>query len=217
MLQNLLKTMLKVQNFSKSYTHHTIISVENLVISEGIHWFKGINGSGKSTFFRAVSGIIPFEGEISWNNLDIRKDAVAYRMEVNMSEAEPQYPDYLTGYDLVTFIADAKKAGKEQLAHLSETLGVNVYWRAPIGTYSSGMLKKISLLTAFLGKPKLIMLDEPLITIDDRSVQIVYELIKSYSEQHGISFLLSSHQDFRLEKLNIKNTYLVDNQTITQL
>ncbi len=209
--------MLKVQNFSKSYNNHTIIAVENLDIPEGIHWFKGINGSGKSTFFRSVAGIIPFEGKISLNSLDIRKDTVAYRMNVNMSEAEPQYPDYLTAYDLLAFIADAKKASHEQLTHLAETLGVNIYWKSAIGTYSSGMLKKVSLLTAFLGKPKLVMLDEPLIKIDDRSVQIVYELVKAYSEKHGVNFLLSSHQDFRLEKLSIKNTYLVDNQTITQL
>jgi ABC-2 type transport system ATP-binding protein len=61
------------------------------------------------------------------------------------------------------------------------------------------------------------MLDEPLITIDDRSVQIVYELVKEYAEKLGVSFLLSSHQDFRFEKLAIKNMYLVQNQTITQL
>lgn len=209
--------MLKIQNFSKNYNNHTIITVENLEIPAGIHWFKGINGSGKSTFFRAVAGIIPFEGEISFNNNDIRKNAVAYRMEVNMSEAEPQYPDYLTSFDLLTFIAEAKKASNKQLADLAEVFGVNVYWKTPISTYSSGMLKKISLLSAFLGNPKLIMLDEPLITIDDRSVQIVYELVKEYAEKFGVSFLLSSHQDFRFEKLAIKNMYLVQNQTITQL
>jgi ABC-2 type transport system ATP-binding protein len=208
--------MLNVQNFSKSYNNHTIIAVESLVIPEGIHWFKGINGSGKSTFFRSVAGIIPFDGTISWNDLDIRKNDVAYRIQVNMSEADPLYPDYLSGYDLVKFIAEAKKADDQQLNHLATVLGVDVYWKTPMGTYSSGMLKKISLLTAFLGNPKLIMLDEPLITIDVRSVQIVYELVKEYSEQRGVSFLLSSHQDFIFEKLNIGNTYLVQNQTITQ-
>jgi len=209
--------MLKVKNYSKSYNNHTIVAVEDLEIPEGIHWVKGINGSGKSTFFRSVAGIIPFDGEISWNNLDIRKDAVTYRMQVNMSEADPLYPDYLTAYDLLNFIAEAKKAETSQLQQLAEVLGVDVYWKSAIGTYSSGMLKKISLLSAFLGKPSLIMLDEPLITIDDRSVQIVYELVKEYAEQQGVSFLLSSHQDFRFEQLAIKNMYLVQNQTITQL
>jgi len=209
--------MLKVKNYSKSYNNHTIVAVEDLEIPEGIHWVKGINGSGKSTFFRSVAGIIPFDGEISWNNLDIRKDAVTYRMQVNMSEADPLYPDYLSGYDLLNFIAEAKKAETSQLQQLAEVLGVDVYWKSAIGTYSSGMLKKISLLSAFLGKPSLIMLDEPLITIDDRSVKIVYELVKEYAEQQGVSFLLSSHQDFRFEQLAIKNIYLVQNQTITQL
>lgn len=209
--------MLKVKNYSKSYNNHTIVAVEDLEIPEGIHWVKGINGSGKSTFFRSVAGIIPFDGEISWNNLDIRKDAVTYRMQVNMSEADPLYPDYLSGYDLLNFIAEAKKAETSQLQQLAEVLGVDVYWKSAIGTYSSGMLKKISLLSAFLGKPSLIMLDEPLITIDDRSVKIVYELVKEYAEQQGVSFLLSSHQDFRFEQLAIKNMYLIQNQTITQL
>ncbi len=208
--------MLKVKHFSKSYNNHQVIAVDALEIPAGIHWFKGVNGSGKSTFFRSVAGIIPFVGEISWQNLDIRRDAVAYRMSINMSEADPLYPDYLTGYDLITFIADAKKASNEQRRFLAETLGVDAYWQSSIGTYSSGMLKKISLLSAFLGTPSLIMLDEPLITIDERSAQIVYELIKEYSERRGVSFLLSSHQDFRLEKLVIKNIYLVDNQSITQ-
>lgn len=209
--------MLKVKSYSKSYNNNTILAVENLEIPEGIHWFKGINGSGKSTFFRSVAGIIPFEGEISWKNLDIRKDAVPYRMHVNMSEADPLYPDYLSGYDLLSFIAAAKKADTSQLKKLSEILGVNVYWKSAIGTYSSGMLKKISLLSAFLGQPSLIMLDEPLITIDDPSVQIIYELVKESAEKQGVSFLLSSHQDFRFEKLDIQNLYLAQNQTITQL
>lgn len=208
--------MLTIKNFLKSYNNHKILEVENLQIPEGIHWFKGVNGSGKSTLFRSIAGILPYKGEILFNNLDCRKDVVAYRLLVNLSEAEPLYPDYLSAFDLLKFIAEAKQATSQQLLELAENLGVNKYWRSPIGTYSSGMEKKISLLSAFLGSPKLIMLDEPLITIDDRSVEIVYELIKDYYENRGVSFLLSSHQDFRFERLAIKNMYLVQNQAVTQ-
>jgi len=208
--------MLTIKNFLKSYNNHKILAVDELEIPEGIHWIKGINGSGKSTLFRSIAGILPFEGQIKLNELDIRKDAVQYRLLVNMSEAEPLYPDYLSGYDLVKFVADAKKSSGEQLTLLADSLGVSQYWKSPIGTYSSGMQKKISLLTAFLGNPKLIMLDEPLITIDDRTVEVVYGLVKSYHENHGVSFLLSSHQDFRFEKLAVKNIYTVQNQAVTK-
>ena len=208
--------MLSIKNFLKSYNNHKILEVQDLQIPEGIHWFKGINGSGKSTLFRSIAGILPYQGEILFNDLDCRKDAVAYRLLVNLSEAEPLYPDYLSAYDLLKFIAEAKKASTDQLTILADSLGVRQYWKSPIGTYSSGMQKKISLLSAFLGNPRLIMLDEPLITIDDRSVQIVYELVKEYYENRGVSFLLSSHQDFRFEKLAIKNMYLVQNQAVIQ-
>lgn len=206
--------MLSIKNFLKSYNNHRILEIEELEIPEGIHWFKGNNGSGKSTLFRSIAGILPYRGEILFNGLDCRKDVVAYRLLVNLSEAEPMYPDYLSGYDLLKFIADAKRTPTEQLNHLAEKLSVSQYWKSPIGTYSSGMQKKISLLSAFLGNPRLIMLDEPLITIDDRSVQVVYDLVKDYYENLGVSFLLSSHQDFRFEKLAIKNMYLVQNQTV---
>lgn len=208
--------MLTIQNFLKSYNNHKILEIENLKIPAGIHWIKGVNGSGKSTLFRCIAGLLPYEGKILFNNLNCSKDVVAYRLLVNLSEAEPLYPDYLSGYDLLKFMAEAKKAPDEQLTRLSDSLGVSQYWKSPIGTYSSGMQKKISLLSAFLGNPKLIMLDEPLITIDDRSVQIVYELVKDYYENRGVSFLLSSHQDFRFEQLAIKNIYLVQNQAVTQ-
>jgi ABC-2 type transport system ATP-binding protein len=208
--------MLTIQNFQKSYNNHKILEIESLRIPEGIHWVRGVNGSGKSTLFRCIAGLLPYEGEILFNNLNCSKDVVAYRLLVNLSEAEPLYPDYLSGFDLLEFIGEAKKAPAGQLIALADNLGVSQYWKSPIGTYSSGMQKKISLLSAFLGNPKLIMLDEPLITIDDRSVQIVYELVKDYHENRGVSFLLSSHQDFRFEQLTIKNIYMVQNQAVTR-
>ncbi len=206
--------MLKISNFHKSYNSHLIIELKNLQINEGIHWFRGVNGSGKSTFFRSVAGLLPFEGEILLNNqFDIRKNAVEYRLRVNYAEAEPVYPDYLTGKDLIEFIADAKKTSKGQVEKLIETLQINDFVGNQVGTYSSGMLKKLSLVLAFLGNPTIIMLDEPLVTIDTQAVANMYALIKEYRNQ-GVSFLLSSHQDFRFDELHIDQTYLVQNQTI---
>jgi len=209
--------MLKVQNFTKSYSGRKIIAVDELVIPDGIHWVKGVNGSGKSTFFRSVAGIVPYEGQISWNGTDQKTQPIAYRLKVNMSEAEPLYPEFLSGYDILSFINKAKQGTREQLYALAERFDTPAYWKNPCGTYSSGMLKKVAIISAFLGSPELIILDEPLITIDVKSVGIVYELVKEFYEEKSVNFLLSSHQDFIFENLPILHSYQVENQTIFQV
>ncbi len=208
--------MLHLTGYKKKFNDHLILSVEDLRIPRGIHWFKGANGSGKSTFFRSVAGMIPFSGNIRLQGRDQVAEPVAYRQTVSLSEAEPLYPDYLRGYDLLTFIAEARKAPAGQLKELGARLGAAIYWDKPMGTYSSGMLKKIALLSAFLGAPQLILLDEPLITIDEAAADAVYELIFEKHTLEGVNFLLSSHQDFRLERLPLVNTYLVKDKTIVR-
>ena len=206
--------MIIVKDLKKQFGGHTVIEVPELTLSDGIHWFKGRNGSGKTTFFKVLSGILPFEGEVTLAGLDIRKDPILYRFAINYGEAEPDYPNFLTANDLIGFVAKSKKATQSQTNEIIEKLGITPFLYQTTGTYSSGMLKKLSLAIAFLGNPKVIILDEPLITIDDQTVGVIYEMVQ---ERHaeGVTFLLSSHQDFRFEALPISGMYLVENKQIT--
>lgn len=206
--------LLLIENFRKAYFDTPIVTIPSLSLEVGTYWFRGINGSGKSTLLRAVAGMLPFEGTITLNNqFEVNRHPVPYRLRVNYAEAEPLYPDFLTARDIIRFVAKAKQAPDPQVSSLADRLGVNQYWQHPTGTYSSGMMKKVALLMAFLGQPDLILLDEPLTTIDDRAAQTLTALIREYQAK-GVSFGLASHQDIEQTELEIDRVFLVQNGTL---
>jgi ABC-2 type transport system ATP-binding protein len=207
--------MLHLQNIKKYYGSFLALEVADLQLDTGIYWIKGSNGSGKTTLFKMIAGMLPFGGDIILKEqYSIKKQAQKYRQLVNYGEAEPLYPPFVRGIDLVNLYAQAKKAPKTQINDLLEHFGIAEFIARPVGTYSSGMLKKLSLVLAFLGKPQLILLDEPLITIDTEAVKLVLQMVKQCHQTQGISFLLSSHQDLTADFFAIDFTLLVQNKTL---
>jgi ABC-2 type transport system ATP-binding protein len=209
--------MLQLTNIKKSFGTHLIFSINQLTIPKGIHWLKGANGAGKSTLLKIMAGELPFEGEILMNNsLSIQKNPTAYRLLLNHAEAEPIYPSFLTGMDILAFVSDVKKGNPEQIKQVRETLSIDNYLENPIGTYSSGMLKKLSLLLAFTGQPDWILLDEPLTTLDIDSQKNLCKLIMQRHRQ-GVSFIITSHHDIAHSDIDYNKTYLLEKQQIQEL
>jgi len=215
-LQDENENMLSFKNFNKFYNNICILEIENLFLGEGVYWVKGINGSGKSTLLKSVAGIISFKGEILLNEkISINKHPVAYRRLVNFAEAEPIFPDFLRGRDLIQLFLASKKAVKNQENSLLENMQMSGYIDQPIRTYSSGMLKKLSLVLAFLGKPDLILLDEPLITLDKKSVETLYQWISESHKKTGVNFLITSHQPLEAGILSYTQTIQVTERKLT--
>lgn len=189
--------MLQLTNFRKAYQQQVVIELEAFTIPAGVCWLQGSNGSGKSTLLKALAGMTSYEGNIVLQNRwNLRQQSVAYRRVVNFAEAEPIFPEFLTGRELINLFKAAKKAPPQQEAFYVESMQMTGYVNEPVRTYSSGMLKKLSLVLAFLGQPICILLDEPLTTLDAESLPILYSWITRHYQQHGTLTLLSSHQAF---------------------
>jgi len=205
--------VLEIRDLQQQYGALEILNIPFWTIEKGIYWIQGENGAGKSTLFRTLSGMLPHAGSIVLDNkYDLKKNPVDYRLRLNLGEAEPLYPSFLTPADLIAFVAEAKKSPDGQTNMLIETLGIQ-YLSNPFGSCSSGMIKKVSLALAFLGNPSVIILDEPLITIDQEARASLFELIKAY-HRNGVTFLLSSHQLFQQEGLTVSQSFALKNKTL---
>ncbi len=201
---------LRINNYSKRFGDKLILSVPSIYLPPGIYWVKGENGSGKTTLLQSIAGLIPFDGEISVAAISLRTQPSDYKKIVNYAEAEPFYPDFLTGDDLISFYVSAKKGTNEQVLQLVNSFGIAAYKSAKIATYSSGMVKKLSLMLAFIGQPKLILLDEPLITLDVSAVTKLQELIKTYRDR-GVGFLITSHQEVEIPEYAMSRIFVANN------
>lgn len=206
--------MLRLLNFQKSYNNFPALRIDDITIEQGIYWIKGTNGSGKSTLLKTIAGILDFKGDILLNgSISVKKQTMAFRRMVNFAEAEPIFPEFLTGREMISLFAAAKDAEKGQEDYYIESMKMAFYINRPLGTYSSGMLKKLSLVLAFLGKPQLILLDEPLITVDVESLEVLYRWIAEKYHRDKTSFMLASHQGLEIAGFSV-NEILIEHQTL---
>jgi ABC-2 type transport system ATP-binding protein len=205
--------MLVIHKYAKQYGGALVLTIDELKLPSGVYWIKGENGSGKSTLFKSIAGIIPFDGEIMFSDISLRKDPIRYRRLVNYSEAEPLYPAFLTAKDLIRFVGKAKGAPMQQQEFYTGVFGVDQFSQKPCETYSSGMMKKLSLVLGFLGTPGIIILDEPLITLDEEARNILLKQITILA-QKGTTFLLSSHQLLDDGSIQLNGTFVIREKTL---
>ena len=207
------QTTLSLNKLSKKYGSHTVFEFDHWEVNQGIYLIKGINGAGKTTLFKIISGQIQFNGEVAINNITLNQEPETYRSMLSYAEAEPQYPSFLTGNELLDFHLNIRKAERRTANEIIEGFRMGDYMKNKIESYSSGMLKKLSLICAFTGNVKLYILDELMITIDQASIEVLYTLIKNQL-QEGKIFLISSHQDLDYTKVPMNGIFQIDNRQL---
>ena len=188
----------ELQGVTKRYNEILAVNNINLAINSGeIFALLGPNGSGKSTTLKMLLGLVPpTAGSLTVLGLDVQKDPVAVKRQVGYVPESPDIYEFLTGIEYLDFIADIYNVPPTE-----KQQRINEYLKAlqlegregdMINSYSDGMKKKISLISAFLHKPKLLILDEPLNALDPRSARIVKNFLQELKTQ-GVTTILSTH------------------------
>ncbi len=206
---------LTLTNINKIYGNNTVLVFDKWEIANGVYWLKGGNGTGKTTLFRIISGQTPFIGEVFLNGINLKKNPISFREKISYAEAEPQYPLFVTGKEILNFYKEVRNANQVEVDELSDLFDMTNFLAQKVGGYSSGMLKKLSLICALIGNVELYVLDEPLITIDKESADKLYALI-SVKVKNGKSFLISSHQDIDEMKISVDSFFKIEDKKIVR-
>jgi ABC-2 type transport system ATP-binding protein len=157
----------------------------------------GPNGSGKSTTLKMLLGLVrPDSGSVSVLGMDVQKDPVALKRLMGYVPESSRLYEFLTGIEYLDFIADVygiqNAEKKNRVTEYLKALQLEGREGDMINSYSEGMKQKIALISAFLHKPKLLILDEPLNALDPRSARIVKDFLHELKTQ-GVTTILSTH------------------------
>jgi ABC-2 type transport system ATP-binding protein len=188
----------ELHGVTKRYNEIVAVNDMNLSIETGeIFALLGPNGSGKSTTLKMLLGLVePTAGSISVLGLDVLKDPVAVKQQVGYVPESPEIYEFLTGIEYLDFIGDIygmpSSEKQQRITEYLKALQLEGREGDMINSYSDGMKKKISLISAFLHKPKLLILDEPLNALDPRSARIVKDFLHELKGQ-GVTTILSTH------------------------
>jgi ABC-2 type transport system ATP-binding protein len=199
--------MLKINNFSKAYSNSKK-AVDNisLEVKPGeIFGFIGHNGAGKTTTIKAAVGILDFEeGEILINGKSIKSTPIECKKEIAYIPDNPDLYDSLTGIQYLNFIGDIFKVSKEEKESLIKKYSGAFELTKSLGdlisSYSHGMKQKLALISAFIHRPKLLVLDEPFVGLDPKAAHILKEFMRELCNEGGAIFF-STHVLEVAEKL----------------
>jgi len=188
----------ELKSVVKRYNEILAVAQVDLTIKTGeIFALLGPNGSGKSTTLKMLLGLVqPDSGSVNVLGIDVQKDAVAVKQLVGYVPESPRLYEFLTGIEYLDFIGDiygmqaAEK--KNRITEYLKALQLEGREGDMITGYSEGMKQKIALISAFLHRPKLLILDEPLNALDPRSARIVKDFLHKLKMQ-GVTTIMSTH------------------------
>jgi len=187
--------VLEVRGLSKRFGAVAALKGIDLTVAEGgIYGFIGPNGAGKTTAIRIVAGLLrPTSGTVRLDGLDLVEDRLRAATGLRTLVEVPAFYPGLTGAENLAIFARLARAPRSQVRMLLEALGLEAAADRAVAGYSLGMRQRLGIAQALVGRPRLVVLDEPMNGLDPAAIRLVRELVRAVRREEGVSFLISSH------------------------
>lgn len=187
--------IIETKNLSKEYTDFTAVYNLNLHIQKGrIYGFLGPNGAGKSTTMKMLLELTKAtKGSFKIDNKKFPDDRVAILKEIGSFIETPAFYGNLTGKENLEIIRKILNLPASSVDEALELVGLTEHKNKLAKKYSLGMKQRLGLASALIGKPPILILDEPTNGLDPVGIHEIRNLIRSLPKKYDCTILVSSH------------------------
>jgi ABC-2 type transport system ATP-binding protein len=190
--------MIELKSLTKRYGSFTVVDAIDLRVPKGeLFGFLGPNGAGKTTTLRMIAGILrPTGGTVRIGDIDVTEDPMAAKAVLGYIPDRPYIYEKLTGAEFLRFVAGLYSQNGKVIEHRGREL-LTLFdlddWRDElVESYSHGMRQKLIISSAFIHKPDVIVVDEPMVGLDPKAARILKDLFREYTRR-GHTIMMSTH------------------------
>lgn len=197
-------TCIEINQLKKTFGQQTAVNIDRMSIEQGeVYGLIGPNGAGKSTLMKMLCGLqTPSQGEILLNGSPINgKNRLNLLKGIGSLIESPAYYDNLSGYDNLKIIAALKDLPLTSVNQALAIVGLSKQQKKQVKHYSFGMKQRLGIAMAIMGKPNLIILDEPTNGLDPQAKDDVRHLIQELPKRFDTTIMVSSHALDDIERI----------------
>jgi ABC-2 type transport system ATP-binding protein len=191
--------MIKIDSLVKRYGRFTAVDGISLRVEAGeIHGFLGPNGAGKTTTIRMIAGLLkPTSGRITIHGHDLAIDPEKAKRALGFIPDRPFLYEKLTAEEFLRFHGglyglDSRDGLEPRITELLELFDIAAWRSELIESFSHGMKQRLIMCAAFLHRPPVVVVDEPMVGLDPRGARLVKDIFRRMSRK-GVAILMSTH------------------------
>lgn len=197
-----MSTVIEIENLTKKFGDVTALEDVNLRIESGkIYGIIGRNGSGKTVLFKLIAGYLkPTRGRVVVNGKEIGKDT-DFAENIGVIIENPGFLNGYTGFKNLSYLAGIRNViDRARIRESMERVGLDPDSGKKVGRYSLGMKQRLGIAQAIMEDPEILILDEPMNSLDNQGVEDVRGILMELRDQ-GKTILLASHNKEDIEIL----------------